>query len=147
MAATPWTLHDLAIERMGDNTVDLDNHTFKCALFRSNSNAETTSVNNFSLLTNETPAGNGYTRGGVNLNNVTWNTSRGITTFDSDNVTFTANGGSIVAQIAVIYDDSDTNKTVIAHSTLDPASINVTDGNFLSIQMSASGIFNATATP
>ena len=147
MAATAWTIHDQTIERIGDNTVDLDNHVFRVALFRAASNAETQSLNNFSQLTNQTASGNGYTSGGNTLAGVTWTSSNGVARFDSNDTTWNASGGSIVAQIAVLYDDTDTAKTVIAHSTLDPAEINITSGNFLTIQMNAAGIFTATPTP
>ena len=147
MAATAWTLHDLTIERIGDNTVDLDNHTFRMALFRANSNAATQSVNNFSQLTNQTANGNGYTSGGQNLAGVTWSSSSGVATFDSNDVTWNASGGSIIAQFAVIYNDTDTNKTVIAHSTLDPNELNITSGNFITVQMNSAGIFVATPSP
>ena len=147
MAATAWTLHDRTIERIGDNTIDLDNDTFRVALFRSTSNAETESLNDFSQLTNETAAGNGYTAGGNVLTGVAWTSAGGVARFDSNDTTWNATGGSIVAQIAVLYDGTDASRSIIAHSTLDPAEINITSGNFLTIQMNAAGIFTATPTP
>ena len=147
MAATAWTIHDDFIHRLGNGDIDLDGDTLKMALFQSTSNAETQSVGNFAQLTNEVAAGNGYTAGGETLASVTWSETNGVSTLDSDDVTWTATGGSIAGQIAVIYDDTDTNKTVICHSTLDPNTINITDGNFLTVQINAAGIFTADSTP
>ena len=147
MAATAWTIHDDFINRLGNSLIDLDNDSLRMALFQSTSNAETESVGNFAALTNETTAGNGYTSGGMVLQSVTWTESNGVNTLNSNDVTWTASGGSITAQIAVIYDDTDTAKTVIAHSTLDPNTINITNGNFLTVQINAAGILTANSTP
>lgn len=142
MAADAWVLHDAFKERMADGTLDLDNDAFKLALFTSSSNAATTSVNDFASLTNEV-SGNGYTAGGNTLTGVTWAQTGGTATFDSSNTVFTASGGSITARFAVIYDNTDVNKTVVAHSLLDntPADVTATDGNTLTITMHANGIF------
>ena len=147
MAATAWTIHDAFVDRMGLGNIDLPMDSLRMALFQSTSNAETTSVNNFAALTNQTTPGNGYTAGGMVLSGVTWTETNGSSTLDSNDVTWTATGGSITAQIAVIYDDTDSNKTVICHSTLDPASINITNGNFLTVQIHADGIFDTMNTP
>ncbi len=147
MAATAWTIHDDFILRLGQSLIDLPDDTLRMALFQSTSNAETQSLGNFSQLTNETANGNGYTSGGSTLSGVTWTESGGISTLNCNDVTWTASGGSIVAQIAVIYDDTDANKTVIAHSTLDPNSLNITTGNSLTVVINAAGVFTADSTP
>ena len=147
MAATAWTIHDAFINRLGNGDIDLDGDALRMALFRETSNAESESIDNFSQLTNQTASGNGYTAGGMALTSVTWNEVSGVSTLDASDVTWNASGGSITAQIAVIYDDTDSNKTVICHSTLDPNTINITDGNFLTVQINAAGIFTADSTP
>ena len=147
MAATAWTIHDDFINRLGNSLIDIDSDDVRMALFQSTSNAETESVGNFSQLTNQTTAGNGYTSGGIRLTSVRWTESNGVNTFDASDVTWTASGGSIAAQIAVIYDNTDAAKTVICHSTLDPSTINITTGNSLTVQINAAGIFTADSTP
>lgn len=151
MAAGAWVLHDKAKEYMGDGTIDLDADTFKVALFLSTSNVATTSINALSTATNEHANANGYTTGGVALTSVTWVESSGTVTFDcADPVgEWTASGGSIVARFAVIYDDTVASPVVdpiIAHCLLDstPADVTATDGNKLTINAHASGIFTSS---
>ncbi len=65
----------------------------------------------------EITAGNGYTAGGQALSNVnvTINTAEKRIEFDADNPTWTASGGAIAQTgSAILYNDSHTNKTVIA---------------------------------
>ena len=151
MAADAWVIHDKAKEYIGDGTIDLDGDTFKVALFQSTSNVATTSINALSTATNQVSNANGYTTGGVALTGVTWVESSGTVTFDATDMTdaWTASGGSIVARFAVIYDDTVTTPVadpIIAHCLLDnsPADITVTDGNTLSINFNASGIFTVS---
>ena len=147
MAATAWTMHDDFLHRLGMGSLDLESDTLRMALFQATSNAETQSVGDYGDLTNEVANGNGYATGGITLTGVTWSESNGASTLDVGDVTWTASGGSIAAKIAVIYDDTDDDKTVICHSTLDPATINITDGNFLTVQINAAGVFTADSTP
>lgn len=148
MAAGAWVVHDKAIEYMGDGTIDLDNDSFKLALYLSTSNVATTSIDAIATATNEHAANNGYSAGGVALTTPTWTESSGTLTFDSADMTdaWTATGGNIVARFAVIYDDTvaaPVAKPIIAHCLLDatPADVTVTDTNTLSINMNANGIF------
>ena len=144
MAADAWVIHDAFKERMADGTLDLDNDTFKVGLFLSTSNAATTSVNNFASLTNEHGTTNtGYTAGGNTLSGVTWAQTSGTATFDSDNTSWTAGTAGLSPRFAVLYDDTDASKTVVAHSLLDntPADVSVASGNVLNVNMNASGIF------
>lgn len=146
MAAGAWTLHNKIKEYIGDGTVDLDTHTFKCGLALSTSNIATASIDGYAAVTNEHSNANGYTTGGQALTSVTWIESSGTITFDSADVTWTASGGSITARYGFIYDDTVTSPVadpVVCHSLLDttPADVTATSGNTLTIQMNASGIF------
>ena len=146
MAANAWDFYNEFTEYVADGTIDLDADTFKCALYLSTSNAETLSTSGKANLTNEHANANGYTTGGVTLAAVTWNRSGGTTTFDSADAQWTASGGSIIARFAVIYDDtvvSPVADPLVCYSLLDnaPADVTATDGNNLTIQMNASGIF------
>lgn len=145
MAASAWRKYESFPEFMGDGTIDMDNDTFKIALFLSTSNAATVTTNTlFSDLTNEHAAANGYTAGGATLGSVTWAHSGGTTTFDAVDPSWTASGGSIVARFAVIY--SSTGGELVAYCLLDttPADVTVTTGNTLTIQIDAAGIFTVT---
>lgn len=139
MAADAWVLHDRFKEYKGDNTIDMDNDSFEMRLYTSASNIATTSVGDATTATNEL-SGNGYA---ADTLVTTWTRSGGTVTFDSDNALFTASGGSITARYAAIIDTTTTPDEVVAHSLLDntPADVTVTDGNTLTVQINASGIF------
>jgi hypothetical protein len=150
MAADAWVLHDKAKEYLGDGTIDLDNDTFKMALFLSTSNIATTTIDALATATNEHSNANGYTTGGETLTSVTWTeASAGVMRFDCDNVVWTASGGSITARFAGIYDDTVSSPVadpILCHSLLDnaPADVQATDGNTYTVSINASGVFTLT---
>ena len=146
MAADAWDFYNEFTEYVADGTMDLDADSFKLALFLSTSNAATLTTSGYASLTNEHANGNGYTTGGETLTSVTWSRSGGTTTFDSADEVWTASGGSITARFGVIYDDTVTTPVadpLCCYTLLDntPADVTATDGNTLTIQMNASGIF------
>jgi hypothetical protein len=143
MPAGKWKLYDTAKLNIGDGTTDLNSHTFKMALFTSASNANTLTNSTLASLTNQVANANGYTTGGNTLASVTWTQTGGVATFDAADSTWTASGGSITARFAVIYDDTSASDSLVCVCLLDttPADVTVTDGNTLTIQFNASGIF------
>ena len=150
MAAGKWKVYDKAKLRLGDGTFDMDNASLglTMALFLSTSNAETLSVGTgvYGDLTNEVATAFGYTQPGIALTGETWTDSGSTTTFDCDNVVWTASGGSIVARFAVIYCNATVNtivKPLLCVSLLDtaPANVTATTGNTLTIAINASGVF------
>jgi hypothetical protein len=153
MAAGKWKLYDTAKTYLSDGTFDMDNASLglKCALFLSTSNANTLGggIDVYGDLTNEHANANGYTTGGVTLTGETWLNSSGTTTFDCDNPTWSASGGSIVARFAVIYCDATVNsivKPLLCVMLLDttPADVTTTTGNTLTITINASGVFSVS---
>lgn len=150
MAADAWDIYNIFPEYLGDSTIDLDADTFNLGLYLSTSNAATRTLTNRAALTNQVATANGYTQPGSALGSVTWNRSAGVTTFDSADEVWTASGGSITARFAVMDDDtvsSPETDPLCMSSLLDnaPADVTATDGNTLTIQMNASGIFTMTA--
>ena len=148
MAADAWVVHDKAKEYAGDGTIDYDGDTFKMILCLSTSNIATTTVDGYAAVTNEHATANGYTQGGVTVA-ATWVESSGTVTFDVADGVWNASGGSLVARFAAIYDDTVTTPVadpIIAHCLLDnsPADVTTTDGNTLTIQINASGVFTKT---
>lgn len=150
MAAGKWKVYDLAKLRLADGTFDMDNAALglTMALFLSTSNAETLSVGTgvYGDLTNEHANANGYTTGGIALTGETWLNAAGTSTFDCNDVVWTASGGSIVARFAVIYCNATVNtivKPLLCVSLLDvtPANVTATTGNTLTIAINASGVF------
>lgn len=146
MAADAWDFYNEFTEYVADGTIDLDADTFNLGLYLSTSNAATLSTSGRAALTNQVATGNGYTQPGQALSSVTWTRSGGTTTFDSADVVWTASGGSITARFAVLDDDTVTTPVadpLVCYTLLDntPADVTATDGNTLTIQMNASGIF------
>lgn len=153
MAAGKWKVYDKAKVHLADGTFDMDNAGLglTMALFLSTSNCNTLGVGTgvYGDLTNEHANANGYTTGGVALTGETWTNSTSTTTFDCDDVTWTASGGSIVARFAVIYCNATVNtfvKPLLCVCLLDttPADVTVTTGNTLTISINVSGVFTLT---
>lgn len=149
-AAGKWKVYDLAKKYLADGTHDLDDTTnWKIALFQSTSNANTLSVGTaiYTDLTNEVANGNGYLTGGVAFTSNTWVNAAGTITWDiTVDPVWTAAGGSITARFAVIYRNATVNtivKPLLCICLLDtaPADVTATDGNTLTIQINASGVF------
>ena len=142
MAATV-TFYESFSEYIADGTMDLDGDTFKVMLTSSSYTPSASTHTKKSDVTNELSTANGYTQGGATLSSVTWTRSGGTATFDAADTEWTASGGSITARYAVIYDDTAADDELIAYILLDnsPADVTATDGNKLSLQWNASGIF------
>lgn len=137
MAAGSWTFTNSGRTSLLNGTFDLDTDTFKIALFLSTSNISASSTT-YAGLTNEHANANGYTTGGTS---VTLSLSGTTTvTVDSTDATWTASGGSITARYAVLYEVSG---NVLCYCLLDstPADVTATDGNTLTVQINASGVF------
>ena len=136
-AAGAWSFTDTGRTSLLDGTFDLDTDTFKMALFLSTSNLGAASTT-YAGVTNEHANANGYTTGGgaitISLSGTT------TVTVDGTDVSWTASGGSIVARFACIYEVAG---NVLCYCLLDstPADVTVTDGNILTVQIHASGIF------
>jgi len=147
MASGKWKLYEQAKKHLADGTLDLDSNPLKITLHSSASNANTLATSSaFADITNELATANGYTAGGIPVTSPTWTNSGGTMTFDCADVVWTASGGSIVARFAVLRASGTLNGIVdpiIAVCLLDttPADVTATDGNTLTIQMNASGLF------
>lgn len=137
MAAGTWTFTNVGRTKLLDGTFDLDTDTFKMALFLSTSNLGAASTT-FAGVTNEHAAQYGYTAGGESITISLSGTT--TVTVDGTDVQWTANGGSITARFAAIYE---VGGDVLCYCLLDstPADVTATDGNTLTVQIHASGIF------
>lgn len=150
MAAGKWKVYEEAKVRLADGTFDMDNPALglTMALFLSTSNCNTLSVGTgvYGDLTNEVGNAFGYLTGGTALTGETWLHSGGTTTFDCDDVTWNAAGGSIVARYAVIYCNATVNtivKPLLCVCLLDvaPADVTATTGNPFTVSINPSGVF------
>ena len=148
MAASAWRKYEIYPVNLGNKVYDMDGDVFKIALYLSTSNAATVTTNEVKGdLTNEHANANGYTTGGIEVTE-TWTRSVGTTTFDCSDPVWTASGGSIIARFAVLWDDTPASPLdpLIAYALLDttPADVVVTDGNTLTLQINASGVFQVS---
>lgn len=108
----------------------------------------TTSAYNVDLAAHETLSdiyaeviGNGYER--KTLQNVSFAQDGNISKFSSDEIIFTADGGSITARRYVIYNDTVIDKPLILTGLLrsDNNNIIITDGNEIVLTPPANGWF------
>ncbi len=138
MAAGPWLLTNAGRTKLLDGTFDIDSDTYKVALFQSTSNIGAASTT-YAGLTNEVANGSGYTTGGISVTLTLAGTTT-VTVDISVDPVWTASGGSITARFGVLYE---VGGNVLAYCLLDatPADVVATDGNTLSIIISASGVF------
>jgi hypothetical protein len=138
MAAGAWTFTDGGRTKLIDGTFDIDSDTWKMALFLSTSNIGSSSTT-YAGVTNEHAGNNGYTTGGIAIT-LTLSGTTTVTVDVGTDPTWTASGGSIVARFAVIYE---VGGNVLCYCLLDstPANVTVTDGNTLTVQINASGVF------
>lgn len=152
MAASAWTIFNTAKEYIGDGTIDLDNDTFKLALFGTGYSPSATNRAFAAIATDEISHGS-YTDGGETLGSVTWTRTAGQVVFDAANVAITSTSGSLSAKYAVIYDDSTATNgdpvtdALLCYSNLSSTggSVSVSSGNTLTIAMATTGgIFTAS---
>ncbi|MEW5810255.1 MAG: hypothetical protein AB1925_12455 [Actinomycetota bacterium] len=101
MAFDRWKVTSTTRLKLVTGQFDLDNDAFKVALFASTSNLGTASTT-FASVTNELPAANGYTPGGVAVTLDITGTDLLSVAF-ATNPKWTATGGSLVANKAALY--------------------------------------------
>jgi len=138
-------------------TISLYNHTAKLFADGSNAAGDTYKVRLMSAATfnathttlaatngTEVANGNGYITGGATLSGVTVaTTTTNDATFDANDVTWSASGGSISAVAAILYNDSDTNDPPLAFIDFGGTET-AGDGTDFKIVWNASGIFTFT---
>ena len=138
MAAGSWTFTNTGRTSLLNGTFDLDTDTFRIALFQSTSDLGAASVA-YADVTNEVATANGYTQNAKSVTLALSGTTT-VTVDETTNPVWTASGGSIVARFAAIYKVSG---NVLCYCLLDsaPADVTTTDGNTLTVTISASGLF------
>lgn len=130
----------------GESRFDLDADTFIWGLSTTTYVPNQDTHNDITDITNEV-SGNGYARQTSASGVTTWTRASGVATFDiTTDPVFTASGGSIVARFFWIFNDTQTAPVadgLVLYGLLDdtPADVTTTDGNTLTIQINASGLF------
>lgn len=128
---------DEFLGELGKATHNLSTNTLKMALTNSAPTADT-----YDELADVTQIanGNGYTTGGTTLTTVTWvetGAGTGIWRLSSDDVVFTASGGSIAAfRYGVLYNDTSTNDKLIGYLDYG-SSVTITVGNTFTFDVNA----------
>ena len=143
MAASAWSIFNMAKEYIGDGTIDLDTDNFRITLHTSAAGLSAAAANltSYGSVGNEVTEANGYSSSGKQLSAVTWATgaSAGERRFDCTAVVWTASGGTIPAvRYAVIWASGG---NLLAWAELSTSPFAITDGNTLTITPSANGIF------
>lgn len=150
--AVTINFYDKLAEYIGDATIDLDGDSFYHILLNTSHTFDATDSVRTDISTNQIATGAGYTQAtgggtGEALGSPTWVESSGTVTFDADDTTWTASGGSIVSSDCVIFDDTPT-------SPADPICFSVDfdgeqtagDGTDFLISWNGSGIFTSVFT-
>jgi hypothetical protein len=122
--------------------VNLDSDTIKCLLVTHDYVPDLVNHSLVSDITNELASQNGYSR--QSLNSVSYIYSSGAYRFLSNNIVFTAIGGSLIARRYVIFND--TTLALVCTGLLNSADLDVvvTDGNDLTISIPTTGLFSVT---
>ena len=138
-AADAWQFTEQARESILDGTIDCEGDSFKMALFLTASDIGDTEIT-YAGVTSEHVQENGYTTGGISVDlGVTHTTTVAKVDIATDPV-WTASGGSIAADFAVIYEVGG-NNLVWTNLVTGGGTVTATDGNTLTIAANASGVF------
>jgi hypothetical protein len=104
----------------------------------------------FADATNELSTASGYTANGEALANktVSYNATGNVTTFDCDPITWTASGGTLTFQHAVLHDDTNTTGPPAKplYGYIDCGAQGIASGNTFTIAPGANGLFQSTVT-
>lgn len=151
MAASAWHVYRLFTQALCNKLLDMNADAFKIALCGSGTNANDSELNGgtvydpprYSHLTNEL-SGNNYPSGGKSAGTGTWTGSAGTETFDVGNAKFGAYGGNLSPYVAVLYNDTGSEKYLIAWCYLDatPAVYTITENYTLTITIA--NVFSLT---
>ena len=152
MTADNWRRYDGVPELMLGGIVDLDTDTINMNLYLSTSDVETLSQSTLAEVTDEHAVANGYTTAKpLTSPTLTTSGSTGATlvTWDTNNASWTASSGSIIARFALIWDDTVAVPldAIMCYSLMDdtPLAVTVTDGNTLTVEINVSGILTLSA--
>src|SRR5512139_3206596 len=122
-APTAWRLYREFKVSLGEEKHVLNaSDVIKCALFTSGSNCGDVALASahYATLTSEhaNQGAPGYETAGKTVA-ATWVDATGTVTFDTADAAWTATGGSITARFAVLYNNTATDKDLIAYCILD----------------------------
>jgi hypothetical protein len=147
MAAGNWILYNDFIASAFKKKMDLTADTIKVALVTSASVAINKALvtAQYATIDHELTTSGGYTAGGVTPGSptVTGGGATATITEDIANATWTGSGGGFTARAAVAYDDSATNKDLIAYCLLDSTPADVVIAAGVTLTITIANIFSA----
>ena len=114
---------------------DFDTHTFKCAFTNTAPDAATDGV--LADIT-QISAANGYSAGGVTLDNVTLSRTGSTAKVTIDDEVFTASSGSVGPfEHFVIYNDTAAGDPLVCYITRDEGATTLSDGESITLDFNA----------
>lgn len=131
-------IYNIFKENILKGSIDLQSDTIKCVLVHNYTFSASHNVL-ADVISSEISSGGGYTSGGITLTNKTV-TKADITYFDAVDIQIT--NATLLASGAIIYDDSSTNKDLIAYLPFG-GDVSVNAGLF-EINFNALGIIGLT---
>lgn len=125
-------------EYMADNTIDMDNDTFKICLLADTYTPDAEAHTVYADISANEITGTGYTATGVALTSVVWTRAAATVTFDAADPTWSS--ATFTARYAVIYSDTPTSPADPLVCLIDfLGNKSVSNGTF-TINFNASGI-------
>lgn len=141
MAAGTWSVYGPAKTRLVNADIDLNGHTFKCALVGTGYTPNLTTDDDWADVSANEIADGDYAQ--QTLAGIAVNYSGGTVTFDCNNISF-GTAATIAAKRAVIFDDTHASDALLAVVDLNTAGTasqaSSTTGTF-QITIDAAGVF------
>jgi hypothetical protein len=144
MAAGAWIMMNTACQKMLNGTFNIDADTFKMCLLTSASNITVASTTYAGLTGEQSPTSSGYTTGGISVDlQVTLVTTNDAMCDIGTDPVWTASTNGITDKWACIYEVAG---DCLCFHLLDSggADVTATNGNTLTDQTNASGVFQLT---
>lgn len=143
MAAQAWKIYNKAKHKIGNGTLSLSATTWRIALFQSASDYQDLTTSLLTSISGEVASANNYVQSGRSLSGEVWTVGASAKQykFDANDIIFTASGGNIANIKAAVIFASGATPHVLCFASLTSNQFTLSDGNTLTIQMNASGVF------
>lgn len=151
MAVQPFKFYNLALKKIGNNTLSLASTVFRVSLYGSASNAATRTLSTLQSLTSEVTEANGYSSSGKALANENWTVgaSAKLYRMDADDQFWSANGGAIsgIKFLVIWLSGASANaRHLVAFCSLSSSQFNLSSGNRMTIQFNSAGLLQMSTT-
>lgn len=143
MAASAWTVFDVAKHKIAVGSLNLSAGPFRMSLHRTSASTLISGAITVFASIGDECSGGGYSA--LTLSGVTWaaGTSAGVQKFDFTDPVFTASASVLSAvRYAVVYKSTAASSGIpLIYAALSTAEFNVTTGNTLTVQLATTGAF------